>query len=240
MKKVFLPTKEQLYQMQDLGADIGLYLYAKAIEALCIEYVCSPEKESIIKDEPEYIYNSTIIANAICMMYPKELEYSEVARRDGYLAKKIITNTENRDIYRLDNISRFSSCVTSNYMMIQKTIQILCEELKNNPKYRFEYRDCKLLDDIFMCKINVNEAYPFLNDYERVSYIKMLAQIEPYYAIQNNECNKRYILCNAVIDYINRYGFNFPYPYSYEKNEKDILTNQSTKIKRLFKCINRK
>ena len=79
-----------------------------------------------------------------------------------------------------------------------------------------------------------------MNDYERVSYIKKLAQIEPYYAIQNNACNKRYILCNAVIDYINRYGFSFPYPYSYEKNEKDILTNQSTKIKRLFKCINRK
>ena len=38
MKKVFMPTMDELYQMQDLGADIKLYLYAKAIEALCIEY----------------------------------------------------------------------------------------------------------------------------------------------------------------------------------------------------------
>ena len=50
-----MPTMYELYQIQDLGADIKLYLYAKAIEALCIEYNNYYNKDSILKYEINYI-----------------------------------------------------------------------------------------------------------------------------------------------------------------------------------------
>ena len=30
MKEVFMPSMDELYKMQDMGADIKLYLYAKS------------------------------------------------------------------------------------------------------------------------------------------------------------------------------------------------------------------
>lgn len=50
MKEVFMPSMDELYKMQDMGADLKLYLYAKAIEALCIEYNNFPRKGSILKN----------------------------------------------------------------------------------------------------------------------------------------------------------------------------------------------
>lgn len=41
------------------------------------------------------------------MMYPREIEFSEVSKYNPILAKQLITRKEFRDIYRLDNISSF-------------------------------------------------------------------------------------------------------------------------------------
>lgn len=49
MKEVFMPSMDELYKMQDMGADLKLYLYAKAIEALWVEYNNFPRKGSILK-----------------------------------------------------------------------------------------------------------------------------------------------------------------------------------------------
>ena len=242
MKKVFMPTMDELYQMQDLGADIKLYLYAKAIEALCIEYNNYYNKDSILKYEFNYIKENEMISHAICQMYPKEIEYSKVAEYDVNLAQKLLNKSINNDIYRLDNLSRFSDCITDNTIITSEVINILSKELKNNPKYRFEYIGSKLLEDIFMGRINVREMYPFYESYGIENKIQKLAQIEPYYAMQsNNKYNKEYLLSSSVIDYINRYGFDYKHPiYSEAKENKDILTNQTKEVKRLFRCINRK
>ena len=242
MKKVFMPTMDELYQMQDKGADIKLYLYAKAIEALCIEYNNYYNKDSILKYEFNYIKENEMISHAICQMYPKEIENSKVAEYDVNLAQKILNKSINNDIYRLDNLSRFSDCVIDNTIITSEVINILSKELKNNPKYRFEYIGNKLLEDIFMGRINVREMYPFYESYGIENKIQKLAQIEPYYAMQsNNKYNKEYLLSSSVIDYINRYGFDFKQPiYSEVKENKDILTNQTKEVKRLFRCINRK
>lgn len=37
MKKVFIPSMDDLYKMQDMHINILPYLYAKVIERLCIE-----------------------------------------------------------------------------------------------------------------------------------------------------------------------------------------------------------
>lgn len=229
-RKVFMPSMDDLYKMQDMGANIKLYLYAKAIESLCINYVNYPRKGSILKNEYKYLCEDEIIARAICKMYPNEMKYSEEAKYDVNLAKRLITNPENRDIYRLDYLSRFSDSVNDNTFIISEVISILAEELNNSPKYRFEYQRSKLLDDIFMGKItNVNNG--IFSD---------LVSIEPYYALNvDNAYNVEEMLKNAVINYINRYSCDYIY-FPYEKGNEDILTNQTTEVKRLFRCINRK
>ena len=62
--------------------------------------------------------------------------------------------------------------------------------------------------------------------------------IEPYYIMQLIDSeNKNSLLRLAVIEYINRYGFNY---ISEGNKQEDILTNQTTEVKRLFRCIKRK
>lgn len=238
MKEVFMPSMDELYQMQDMGANIKLYLYAKAIEALCIEYNNFPRKGSILKNEFKYIRENEIITYAICMMYPNEIDYSVVSQFNPALAAALIDKKENNQIYRLDNISRFSTLAAA--PQIKKIIDILSEELPSNPKYRFEYHQSKLnnvLDDIFMGKITLNDIDYCMSDIEREKYMSLLSKIEPFYAMQRkDEDTKKYYMRQAVINYINRYGFNF----SIDDTNKDILTNQSTEVKRLFRCIKRK
>lgn len=246
MKKVFMPSMDDLYKMQDMGCNIKLYLYAKAIEALCIEYNNYYNKDSILRHEFKYIQEDEIISHAVCSMYPKEIEYSAIAKYDTSLASLLITKDLNNDIYRLDNLSRFTTLAAE--PQTAKVIDILCNELVNNPKYRFEYRQTLLntvLDDIFMGKIEVKEVYPYDSTSLREEYIRKLAKIEPFYAMQSMDDSKRaYYLKYAIIDYINRYGFNYNLPSIssgyYSEEKKDILTNQSTEVKRLFRCINRK
>ncbi len=48
---------------------------------------------------------------------------------------------------------------------------------------------------------------------------------------------KSSLLRLAVIEYINRYGFNY---ISEGNKQEDILTNQTTEVKRLFRCIKKK
>lgn len=239
MKEVFMPSMDELYKMQDMGADIKLYLYAKAIEALCIEYNNFPRKGSILKNEFKYIREDEKITQAVCMMYPREIEFSEVSKYNPILAKQLITRKEFRYIYRLDNISSFYTCASDN--LTPEAVDILSKELPNNPKYRFEYKQSKLnsvLDDIFMGKINIDNMCLFMNTEQRQQFISKLSRIEPYYIMQLIDSeNKSSLLRLAVIEYINRYGFNY---ISEGNKQEDILTNQTTEVKRLFRCIKRK
>ena len=239
MKEVFMPSMDELYKMQDMGADIKLYLYAKAIEALCIEYNNFPRKGSILKNEFKYIREDEKITQAVCMMYPREIEFSEVSKYNPILAKQLITRKEFRYIYRLDNISSFYTCASDN--LTPEAVDILSKELPNNPKYRFEYKQSKLnsvLDDIFMGKINIDNMCLFMNNEQRQQFISKLSMIEPYYIMQLIDSeNKSSLLRLAVIEYINRYGFNY---ISEGNKQEDILTNQTTEVKRLFRCIKRK
>ena len=105
MKNVFIPSMDDLYKMQDMHINILPYLYAKAIERLCIEYNNYPKMGSILRNEYKYLREDPVIAKAICMMYPSEIMYSDIVKYDAGLAMKLISEPNNNDIYRLDNIS---------------------------------------------------------------------------------------------------------------------------------------
>ena len=221
MKKVFIPSMDDLYKMQDMHVNILPYLYAKAIERLCVEYSNYPKMGSILRNEYKYLREDPVIAKAICMMYPNEVIYSDIVKYDTDLAMKLIGEPKNNDIYRLDNLSYFGNNLDGNLLIQREVITILYNEITNNPKYRFEYRDSRLLDDIFMGRFDTTL---FLDDMAK----EQLGYIEPYYGIDSD------MLCNMMKSYVGRYGIG------YQNSDSDILTNQTTEVKRLFRCINRK
>ena len=134
---------------------------------------------------------------------------------------KLISEPKNNDIYRLDNISYFGNNLDSNLLIQKEVIRILYNEIYSNPKYRFEYKNSNILDDIFMGRFNTTL---FLDDITK----KQLGYIEPYYGLDSD------MLSNMMERYVNRYGID------YTSNNKDILTNQTIEVKRLFRCIDRK
>lgn len=237
MKDVFMPSMDNLYMMQDLGADIKLYLYAKAIESLCLDYKNYFCKGSILKNEFKYIREDEIISQGVCFMYPDELVYSSVARANALLAQKLIMKETNSSIYNLDMLSRFDDGVFLNNGLVMRVIDILHEELAKEPKYRFEYSKNNVLDDIFMARIDATFLSLF-SKFTTDEILEKLAFIEPYYALLiKDETVRRGLLRRSVVDYINRYGFDYTL---LPQSNVDILTNQTTEVKRLFRCINRK
>jgi len=245
-KKVYIPTEEQLYQMQDMGANVYKYLLVKAIETLALDGVKYPPK-GMLKNAYKYLRENPEIAYAICMMYPEEMIYSETAREDIDLALDIMEKEEDRTIYNLDNLVYFKNDVLNNCLVGEKTISILADKLSDNPKYRFEYKDIefvghdeknhpiliynKLLNDIFGCRYGNPK-------FERDCIVKKLITIEPAYALRFEEQLKTDavgLLRTGVNDYARRYGV---YNVGYEYQNKDILTNPNEDVKRLVKCIN--
>lgn len=247
-KEVYVPSLEELYVMQDMGANIYKYLLVKAIETLAMDGVKYKNK-GIFKNAYKYLRENPEIAYAICMMYPEELKYSETAREDINLALDIMDKKEDRAIYRLDNLVYFENDVLNNYLVNEKAISLLADKLPYTPQYRFEYKDIefvghdekdlpiliynKILNDIFGCRYGNPK-------FERECIVKKLITIEPAYALRFEEQlgNEAIGLLKTGVDdyYAKRYGISSDVGYQF-KNQ-DILSNPSTEVKRLVKCIN--
>jgi len=229
-----MPSMDELYKMQDMGADIYNYLKAKVVESLIIEGI-NYKNKGILKSVYKYLREDYDIAYAICRLYPDEIKYSNVASNDVNLCYDLISNTYDNSIYGLDNLVYFNeeSGIYSNYSIVTKTIDILASKLENNPKYRFSYKENKLLDDIFGRIVIPNsknlryEILPFESDYFKI----LLMKIEPAYGLILDKENKLG-LSYLVNNYIRRYHIDTNY------ENKDILTNQTVEVKRLIKCIN--
>lgn len=246
-KQVYVPTEEQLYQMQDMGANLYKYLLVKAIETLAMDGVKYRNK-GMFKNAYKYLRENPEIAYAICMMYPEEIKYSEIASYDTKLALDLIEKKEDRTLYKLDDLIYFHPIVRHNCVVGEKTIDFLANKLYDNPKYRFEYKDFELkgyddkshpilahndlLNNIFGCRYGIPGV-------EKRSVIENLITIEPAYALRYKEqlgTDSVGLLRTSVSDYAKRYGIGSDVGYEYYK--KDILTNPNEDVKRLVKCIN--
>ena len=248
-KEVYVPTEEQLYQMQDMGANVYKYLLVKAIETLTMDGVKYNNKhKKILKNAYKYLRDNPEIAYAICKMYPEETIYSETAREDIDLAMDIMLKSEDRTIYQLDNLVYFENDVLNNCNVGEQAIYILRSKLPVTPQYRFEYKDFifleydksnhpilkynKLLNDIFGCKYGIPR-------FEKKEVVENLITIEPAYALRYEEqlgTDAVGLLRAGVNAYARRYGISNDAGYEY--NKKDILTNPNEEVKRLVKCIN--
>lgn len=255
MKEVFMPSMDELYQMQDRGANVYKYILTKAVESLICHGLNYPS-EGILKNAYKYLREDPEIARAVCTLYPEEMEFSEVSSYDGILCDRIITKTECNPC-GLDNLCRFSSDVVLDHLRLANIIVFLEKELSKNPKYRFEYVGYdstffkrganRLLDDIFGNKITDKELMFMLGDF-RGKAIESLIKIEPAYAISLPNCfffkyswdetddKRTEQLYTGINCYADRYGISRNVGSQYYK--KDILTNPDQNVKRLIRCIN--
>ena len=242
MKKVYIPTEEQLYLMQEQGANLYKYLLVKAIETIIMDikinknytgndkYIINSIKNKLIRENP-------YIEQAICRLYPEELPHTIYAKRETYLCLALIQEEYKQDnsIYNLDNLSYFDNGqgVLTNNIVVSRTIKTLVDKLPLSPEYRFEYRQSKLLDDIFGCCLS--------NRFLSIPYSE-LAKIEPAYLLNKNELiqglQEKIKLNEYINDYAKRYGIQSFELTEYEN--KDILTNPDACVKRLIKCIKNK
>jgi len=243
MKKVYMPTYDELYQLQDMGINLYKYILVKAIESIIMDVkVYQNKNHGILESIYKYLREDPYIAYSICRMYPEEIQHSQYIQNEVSLCLELISNRYNQDtsIYNLDNLSHFENgCgVLTNKFVFESTIKTLLEKLPTTPKYRFEYKSNSLLDNIFNCEIPMNMistiSIPMLD----------LAKIEPAYVLKYNEDElnenfqndiRRLFILNQLIDqYAERYRISNNFN---EYENKDILTNPDTNVKRLLRCI---
>lgn len=237
MKEMYVPTMDELYLMQDMGSNIYRYLVAKVVERLILEGVNTPAK-GMLKSAYKYLRENYDVASAVCTLYPEEMQYSEILKYDPSFCLKLIEEHKPLDT-SLDNLSYFDEGTLSNVSVMNKTITRLNKVLIDNPKYRFTYKQSKLLDDIFLGRVNL----------DNIGYDEkmLLLSIEPAYLVKYYQNYLKSFEGTKDLKQVLEYGiFDFCYRYNVsnwlgsEYKGKDILTNQPTEVKRLIKCINNK
>ena len=237
MKEMYVPTMDELYLMQDMGSNIYRYLVAKVVERLILEGVNTPAK-GMLKSAYKYLRENYDVASAVCSLYPEEMQYSEILKYDPSFCLKLIEEPKPLDT-SLDNLSYFDEGTLSNVSVMNKTITRLNKVLIDNPKYRFTYKQSKLLDDIFLGRVNL----------DNIGYDEkmLLTSIEPAYLVKYYQNYLKSFEGTKDLKQVLEYGiFDFCYRYNVsnwlgsEYKGKDILTNQPTEVKRLIKCINNK
>lgn len=238
MKKVFMPSMDELYLMQDMGGNVYKYLLVKAIESMICYGVNYPKAE-MFKTAYKYLQENIEIVRAICSLYPEEMDRNEVvkniAKNDVELCLRLINSGETKGC-SLDNLARFDKGTLFNSLVIKDTVTRLDSELQSNPKYRFEYEENALLDKIFNREIGESELMTIFGK-NKNEVISSLVRIEPTYLfnICGNNGYRPEELNLRVNDYANRYGITNSIGCEYLG--KDILTKPDTNVKRLFRCI---
>lgn len=239
MRKIYMPTENELYQMQGIigGDHMYKYLLIKAIEALIVNGLNYPAR-GILRNADEDIKNDSAIVHRIGLLYPYEIEHSQVAMNDSELCSKLLNGLEDRSIYGLDNLSRFSDEVNYYPKVIKQTVSTLADKLLDMPRYRFEYHQSPLLESIFGCDTSL------LDHCSGPVILRELVDIEPGYALKlsDKDIEKHDMFSNRVnllFDGFNQYRERYELSnYSEGKYAgKDILTDKDENVKRLIRTI---
>ena len=236
MKKVYIPTQDELLELQELSTNTKLiyqYIFTKTLEVLVLEGVLSPEK-GMLKIAYEKFSEYPELAYAICKMYPSEIDKVEEAQYDINLCCEMLNAIHKQDdtIKGLDEIlPRFENSL-GNRSVIDATTKKLVEHLPSYPQYRFEYKPNSLLDDIFSCEIET----PFVSQ----SSVKNFLVIDPVYITKFSEyhlrnIDKRIETERTLYRYIARYGINEN--VGRECYSKDIISKPDDKTKKLIRYL---
>ena len=140
MKKIFVPSMEDLEKMRYLGANVYKYLLVKAIESTVAYGLENPKNGSILESVYKDMRSNFYIEEAVCHLYPEEVLHSKVVGDSVFLCLDMIEE-EKKNTSSLDRLSYFTDNVLGNGLVMQKTIMLLDEELK------------KILDIVLSIKI---------------------------------------------------------------------------------------
>ncbi len=230
MKKIYIPSEEELQKIQFYNGNIYKYLTVKAIEGILMDGIKFPPKGRL-KGQFSYVKENPEITRGVCLLYPEELVYAPFTRLDFDLCKDIIYAEHKSE--NLDNIKFFDNAILDNHLIIGYVIDKLYEILKTNPRYRYDYEnDNKLLDDIFNRKIALSKIH--MND-----ILKKLFSIEPAYVIMLDNKIPFGIIESFLADAIDEYAARYHVMKSLgtEYIGKDILTNKDKNVKRLIRVM---
>ena len=235
MKKVYIPTIDEMHYMHKMGVNIYQYLLTKTIESLVMIDVLYEEEDMFdiayeeLTEFPEIIYS-------IAKMYPERISMSDKASHDIELCRKLIPVMANINpsIQGLDYIREFSDEVLENPKIISEIIKTLSNNLQTFPRYRFEYKEPnKVLDNLFSCEINLDMI-------ERKSFDEIIC-LEPSYITKISNLMAYQEVINTLIRgstrYANRYDVDIN-PFTSKKNQ-DILTNPNEHTKKLLRVLDR-
>ncbi len=222
-KQIYIPSKEELLQMQAYKANIYKYLLVKAAEKLISENIMLNSIDESLKCIEE-------LTDIFCYLYPQEMSFSKTAKHNKALCLRTIKKKNPSDS-ALDTLYYFDDDILDDYLVSLEVIELLHKHLQYSQEYRFSYRDNSLLNDIFLVN---HERFMKCPD----KTINMLIEIEPAYALKlpNNtlvEDGNR--LKVAIDEYTYRYGV--PYITGREYFDQDILSNPDEKTKKLLKCL---
>ena len=230
MKKVYIPTEEELHNLEKLGVNSYYYLITKTIESMIMADVIYEEEDMFevaydeFSDIPQIIY-------AIARMYPERIADSVKSANDVELCKKIIPTLaqNNKSIYGLEKMSNFKEKILENPAVIAIIINTLVNQLPINPKYRFEYNGPNdTLDKIFNCELDTKNM-----DF---STLQTLATLDPIYLAKSKEVIiLPEIAALAIQKYANIYGIN---AYGVRTTKFTSVVNNDDKIKKLTRRLN--
>ena len=135
--KVYIPTMEELIELQKLGLDVYSYLVTKVTETIIMEDIIydSGDMFEIINylgEHPEIYY-------AICRIYPQKISTSIITSKDQNLCKKLIQGIRREDklIYKLDDIlMNFDENILFEKDIIKNVISFISSNISSCPKYR--------------------------------------------------------------------------------------------------------
>jgi len=237
MKKIYMPSDSTLARMESSGINVYKYVLIKMIESIIVDGKNLPNK-GMLKGTYKYLLEDPDVVHSICLLYPEEITYSDIAKHDMTLLDKLINKSSDTSVYNLDYLSKFTYSTTHSTIILRNAVETLGKGLQKRPEYRFEYQNNELLDDIFACKLDPSMFYISL---ETARY---LTAIEPAYAFLlkgikldgfNNELNEEaisHLLFDGLIGYAERYDIDFP-----NRNGNINLSHPTTK--RLIKAIRR-
>lgn len=256
MKNIFMPPKEGLKKMQELGADVYSYILIKTIETLIADGINLSAKGILNPNTTyKYILEDPEIVLPICKLYPELINMFDYAKNDSELCIELLDKDTSDSKCNLDKMIYFDeNLLCSNRLIIEKVVKLLALELTKNPKYRFTYQSSTnngkniLLDKILSTTLISDESSSSLaSSIHNSELIRNLSLIEPYYAIKLDDSfyssivlkdseiplARQQLLINSVESYKKRYGINNSNPYSKE----DIISKPNEKVKRLLRNI---
>ena len=237
MKKVYIPTMDELYELQSLGVNVHKYLVAKSIEALIMEDTIYEEID-MLEVVYEHFSEFPEIIHTICRMYPERISDSTRALEDITLWRTLTNRIpkQDRTIYFLDDLKPLSENVISDSVIIENLSKFLADELLVTPRYRFDYKEPNiLLDNIFACDLPIESISDNASSY--------LLSIDPIYSLKLglSQTNQREKISKDMLfelkRSITRYSVRYCLPTYDQYQNKDILTNPDEKTKKLIRCI---